>query len=142
MWYLKSNSSNVIPTHMVMSIKNARFKPQPSIPMQSFVTMRFTFLQLVSSDLIGITYLFWKLMTKGEKLEQRYDHGISWTTKYMFQGGEIKDGHEQGSNIKKMMDQNSWTKVKHTSRGSKLMNLVCLHFIWAYSCACLHCISF
>jgi len=54
MWYLKSNSSNVIPTHMVMSIKNARFKPHPSIPIQSFVTMRFTLFQLVSSDLIGI----------------------------------------------------------------------------------------
>jgi len=66
-------------------------------------------------------------MTKGEKLEQRYDHGISWTTKYMFQGGKIKDGHGQGSNIKKkMMDQNSWTKEKHPSRGSKLMNLVCI----------------
>jgi len=89
---------------MVMSIKNARFKPQPSIPMQSFVTMRFTFLQLVSSDLIGITYLLWKLMTKGEKLEQRYDHGISWTTKDMFQRGEIKDGHGQGSNIKRKDD--------------------------------------
>jgi len=63
-------------------------------------------------------------MTKGEKLEQRYGHGISWTTKDMFQGGEIKDGHEQGSNIKeKMMDHNSWTKEKHTSRGSKLINI-------------------
>ena len=40
---------------MEMSIKNARFKPQPSIPMQSFVTMRFTLFQLVSIDLIGIT---------------------------------------------------------------------------------------
>jgi len=40
-------------------------------------------------------------MTKREKLEQRYDHGISWTTKDMFQGEEIKDGHGQGSNIKK-----------------------------------------
>jgi hypothetical protein len=39
---------------MVMSIKNARFKPQPSIPMQSFVTMRFTLFQLISIDLIGI----------------------------------------------------------------------------------------
>jgi len=39
-------------------------------------------------------------MTKEEKLEQRYDHGISWTIKDMFQGGEIKDGHGQGSNIK------------------------------------------
>ena len=72
-------------------------------------------------------------MTKGEKLEQRYDHGISWTTKDMFQRGNIKDGHGQGSNIKeKMMDQNSWTKEKHTSRGSKLMNIDCLHLIYAY----------
>ena len=97
---------------------------------------------MVSSDLIGITYLLWKLMTKGEKLEQRYNHGISWTTKDMFQGGEIKDGHGQGSNIK----EKSWIKSlgqgKHTSRGSKLMNIDCLHLICAYSCACLHCISF
>jgi len=72
--------------------------------MQSFVTMRFTLFQLVSSDLIDITYLLWKLMIKGEKWEQRYDHGISWTTKDMFQGGEIKDGHGQGSNIKRKND--------------------------------------
>jgi hypothetical protein len=31
---------------------------------------------------------------------------------------------------------------KHTSRGSKLMNFDWLHLICAYSCACLHCISF
>ena len=43
-------------------------------------------------------------MTKREKLEQRYDHGISWTTKDMFQGGEIKDGHGQGSNTKRKDD--------------------------------------
>jgi hypothetical protein len=50
---------------------------------------------------------------------------------------------DKGATLKeKMMDQNSWTKEKHTSRGSKLMNLVCLHLICAYSCACLHCISF
>ena len=80
-------------------------------------------------------------MTKGEKVEQRYDHGISWTTKDIFQGGEIKDGHGQGSNIEEKMDQNSRTKEKHTSRGRKLMNIDCLHLICAYSCACLHCIS-
>ena len=67
-----------------MTIKDARFKPQPSIPMQSFVTMSFTLSQSVSSDLIGITYLLWKLMTKGEKLEQRYvsngrDQIWTWT---------------------------------------------------------------
>jgi len=77
-------------------------------------------------------------MTKGEKLEQRYDNGISWTTKDMFQEGKIKDGHGQGSNIEeKMMDQDSWTKESHTSRGRKLMNLICLHLICAYSCACI-----
>jgi hypothetical protein len=31
---------------------------------------------------------------------------------------------------------------KHTSRGSKLMNIVWLHLTCAYSCVCLHCISF
>jgi len=43
-------------------------------------------------------------MTKGEKLEQRYDHRISWTTKDIFQGGEIKDGHGKGINIKRKDD--------------------------------------
>jgi hypothetical protein len=38
MWYLKSNTSNVIPTYVVMSIKNARFKHQPSTPMQALVS--------------------------------------------------------------------------------------------------------
>ena len=46
-----------------------------------------------------------------EKLEQRYDHGISWATKDMFQGGDIKDGYRKGSNIK--MDQ----------EGSKFLNM-------------------
>ena len=48
-------------------------------------------------------------MTNGEKLEQRYNHGISWTTKDMFQGGEIKHGHgPRRSNTEgKKMDQNS-----------------------------------
>ena len=55
MWYLKLNSSNFIPTHMVTSIKNARFKLQPSTLMQSFVTMRCILFQLVSTHLIGIT---------------------------------------------------------------------------------------
>jgi hypothetical protein len=42
MWYLKSYTSGVFPTYEVMSIKNARFKPQPSTPMQAFVSMRST----------------------------------------------------------------------------------------------------
>jgi hypothetical protein len=40
-----------------MSIKNARFKPQPSTPMQAFASMRST--HFMESD------------DKGEKLEQR-----------------------------------------------------------------------
>jgi hypothetical protein len=40
--YLKSYTSGVIPTYVVVSIKNAKFKPQPSIPMQAFASMRST----------------------------------------------------------------------------------------------------
>ena len=58
MWYLKSYTSGVIPTYVVVSIKNARFKCQPSTPTQPFV----------SRD----AHLLWKLMTKGERLRQRY----------------------------------------------------------------------
>ena len=57
-WYLKSYPNGVIPTYEVMSIKNARFKCQPSTPMQPFV----------SRD----AHLLWKLMTKEERLVQRY----------------------------------------------------------------------
>ena len=39
-WYLKSNTSGVIPTHVAMSIKNVRFKSEPSTLMHSFVTVR------------------------------------------------------------------------------------------------------
>jgi hypothetical protein len=39
MWYLKTNMNFVIPTCVVMSIKNARFKPQPSTPLQAFVSI-------------------------------------------------------------------------------------------------------
>ena len=57
-WYLKSYTSGVIPTYEVVSIKNARFKCQLSTPMKSFV----------SRD----AHLLWKLMTKEERLVQRY----------------------------------------------------------------------
>jgi hypothetical protein len=44
------------------------------------------------------------------------------------------------------MDKEGAIKIlgqrKHTSRGSKLMNIDWLHLICAYSCACLHCIKF
>jgi hypothetical protein len=42
MWCLKSNTSNGIPTYVVMFIKNARFKSQPSTPMLAFASMRST----------------------------------------------------------------------------------------------------
>ena len=57
-------------------------------------------------------------MTKGEKLEQRYDHGISWTTKYMFQGGEIKDGHGQGSKD----GHGQGSNIKRKDDGSKFLD--------------------
>ena len=53
-WYLKKLYKWCHSNNQVMSIKNARFKCQPSTPMQPFV----------SSD----AHLLWKLMTKGEKL--------------------------------------------------------------------------
>ena len=103
-WYLKSYTNGVIPTYEVVSIKNARFKCQPSTPMQPFV----------SRD----AHLLWKLMTKGERLRQRYynwgfGHG-RWTWKMDKEGATLKNG--EGS---KFLD-----KEKHTSRGSKLMNLI------------------
>ena len=74
---------------------------------QSFVTVRCTLFEMVSSDLIGITYFLWKLMTKGEKLEQRYDHGISCTTKYIFHGGRSKMDMDKGATLKEKM----WIKI-------------------------------
>ena len=41
MWYLKSYTSDVIPIFGSVH-KNARFKPQPSTPMQAFASMRST----------------------------------------------------------------------------------------------------
>ena len=41
-WYLKSYTNGVIPTYEVVSIKNARFKSQPSTPMQAFASIRST----------------------------------------------------------------------------------------------------
>jgi len=73
-------------------------------------------------------------MTKGEKLEQRYVNA-SW--------GEVLVGHgHRGSNIEEWRRIKILGQEKHTSRGSKLMNFDLLHLTCAYSCACLHCISF
>ena len=70
-------------------------------------------------------------MTKGERLVQRY-YG-----KLDLDMDMDKEGAMRNVRGSKILGQE-----KHTSRGSKLMNLVVLHLICAYSCACLHCISF
>jgi len=76
--------------------------------------------------------LLWSLMTKGERNEQRYELS-----------SDDKGGDE--------MRVRSWTWIKrinilgqeeHTSRGSKLMNLVvCIWYVHIHVLACI-CISF
>ena len=76
--------------------------------------------------------LLWSLMTKGERNEQRYELSL-----------DDKGGDE--------MRVQSWTWIKrinilgqeeHTSRGSKLMNLVvCIWYVHIHVLACI-CISF
>ena len=121
--------------NQVMSIKNARFKPQPSTPNAYLcINKKLTFL--------------WKLMTKGERLYKDMKAWLNGGEIVQWERWDIKEievGHEhgqRGSNI----GEKRWIKIlgqeKHTSRGSKLMNFDWLHLICAYSCACLHCISF
>ena len=103
-----------------------RFKTQPSTQVQLFVSnhKRFIWLptrgiQVVAIDLHMANFMWlrpflWSLMTKGERNEQRYELSF-----------DDKGGDE--------MRVRSWTWIKrinilgqeeHTSRGSKLMNLV------------------
>jgi hypothetical protein len=60
---ISRGTSGVIPTYLVVSIKNTRFKYQSSTPMRSFVSIRST--------------PFMEIDDKGEKLEQRYKN-TSW----------------------------------------------------------------
>ena len=72
-----------------------------------------------------------KIDDKGEEIVQRYErfgHGHGYV--------------QIGSNIEKLRRIKILGQEKDTSRGSKLMNFDWLHLICAYSCACLHCISF
>jgi hypothetical protein len=46
MWYVKSNTSNVIPTCVVTSIKNAKFKPQPSTLIKPLYQLRTPFMEI------------------------------------------------------------------------------------------------
>ena len=67
----------------------------------------------------------WKLMTKGERLKQRYE---------MHHGEKKKLGMgngQRGSNIDELRRIKILGQEKHTSRGSKLMNFDWLHLIYA-----------
>ena len=82
---------------------------------------------------------FMKISDKGGEIVQIYESfGGDWDKEV-----EVEHGYGQrGSNI----EEKRWIKIlrqeMHTRRGSKLMNFDWLHLIFAYSCACLHCISF
>jgi hypothetical protein len=104
-----------------MFIKNAKFKPQPSTPMQAFASMRGTH--------------FMEIDDKGGEIVQRYES-------FMRDRGLDMDNRQRGSNIEECEGIKIHGQEMHTSRGSKLMNFDCLHLICAYSCACLHCIRF
>ena len=119
-----------------MSIKNARFKPQPStpkcIPLHQWEA-----------------HLLWKLMTKGEKLYKDMKAFIRGKDKLCKGRDKIwklkrldMDMDKEGATLKKRDGSKFLGQEKHTSRGSRLMNFDWLHLICAYSCACLHCISF
>ena len=82
-----------------MSIKNARFKCQPSIPRATLCIKRCT--------------PFMEIDDKGGEISTK----ISW---------EVGFGHgygqKRGSNIEKLRMIKILRQEKHTSRGSKLMN--------------------
>jgi hypothetical protein len=81
MWYLKNNTSGVIPTYLVVSIKNARFKCQPSTPMQSYESISTPFMEIDD---------------KGGEIVQRYENfKRDWTKKLKLD----VDNEQRGSNI-------------------------------------------
>ena len=113
------------PTHgvqraiQVVSIKNTRFKCQPSIhKCNPLYQKKHTFLEIDDKRE--------EISTK-ISLEVGFGHGY---------------GQRRGSNIEKLRMIKILGQEKHTSRGSKPMNFDWLHLRCAYSCACLHCISF
>jgi hypothetical protein len=82
--------------HLEMSIKNVRFKPQPSTPMQAFASMRST--------------PFTEIDDKGGEIVQKYESF-----------GREMDKEEAA--LMKVRGIKIFGREKHTSRGSKLMNL-------------------
>jgi hypothetical protein len=73
---------------------------------------------------------------KGGEVVQRYESFLSF-------GERLErldmDMNTEGATLKNVRGSNILGQEKHTSRGSKLMNIDWLHLICAYSCACLHC---
>ena len=75
--------------------------------------------------------------------EVEVGHGQRGSKSMDKEGAKVEVGHGQrGSNIEEWRRIKILGQEKHTSRGSKLMNFDLLHLTCAYSCACLHCISF
>ena len=115
-WCLKSYTSGV---H-----KNARFKCQPSTPMQPFV----------SRD----AHLLWKLMTKEERLykDMKYARGIREKLDLDM------DMDKEGATLRNWEGSKFLDKRSTQVGGASLWTFGWLHLIRAKSCACLHCISF
>jgi len=82
MWYLKSNTNDVIPTHMVCPSKMQRFSLNYLPRVQSFVTMSCTLFQLVSSDLNWYHIPFMEIDDKGGEIctkDMKYGKLVVWT---------------------------------------------------------------
>ena len=123
MWYLKSYTSDVIPIFGSVH-KNARFKPQPSTPMWALASMRST--------------PFMEIEDKGGEIVQRYKNfGRDWDKEV-----EVGHGHEQRVNNIEEYERIKRIKIlrqeKHTSRGSKIMNLIgCIWYVHIHVLACI-----
>ena len=95
-WYLKGYTSCVIPTYVVVSIKNARFKCQPSIPSTTLCIKWCTPFMEIDDKGGEIGTKIWNMK---EAL------GRSWIWTWMWTKREQQWGMEK--------DQNSWTKEAH-----------------------------
>ena len=90
-WVISRATSGVIPTFVVVSIKNARFKCQSSTSMHSFVSIRSTpFMEIDDKGEVG---------TKICKCIMGRSRSWTWTKR------------EQHWSMKE--DQNSWTREAH-----------------------------
>ena len=91
-WGISRATSGVIPSYMVVSIKYAKFKPQPSTPMQSFVSIRCT--------------PFIEIDDKGGEVGTKI-----WNASWGRSGSWTWIKREQHWRMEK--DQNFWTREAH-----------------------------